>query len=84
MLYRSVVDKMDDKRANKAIEKTYDLLHVSPAKTSSSVQTLEREILFLTRELETAVSEKDADGVVAATEAILSKEEERNRRLKMN
>ena len=81
---RSLMDKIDDKRANRAIEKTYDLLHASPAKTSSSVQALEREILSLTRELETAVFEKDVDSVMTATEAILSKAEERNRRLKMN
>ena len=81
---RSLIDKMEDKRANSAIEKTYDLLHASPAKSSSTVQSLEREILSLTRELETAVFEKDVNGIMAATEAINFKAEERNRRLKMN
>lgn len=81
---RSLMDKLDDKRANKAIEKTYDLLHASPAKSSLTVQSLEREILSLTRELETAVFEKDVDSVMSVTEAILSKAEERNRRLKMS
>lgn len=81
---RSLIDKMEDKRANRAIEKTYDLLHASPAKSSSTVQSLEREILSLTRELETAVFEKDVNGIMAATEAINFKAEERNRRLKMN
>lgn len=80
----SLIDKVGDKRADKAIEKTYDLLHASPAKTSSSVQSLEREILSLTWELESAVFEKDVDGVIAAAEAINTKAEERNRRLKMN
>ena len=81
---RSLIDKMEDKRANRAIEKTYDLLHASPAKSSSTVQSLEREILSLTRELETAVFEKDVNGIMAATEAINFKAEERNRRLKLN
>lgn len=80
----SLIDKVGDKRADKAIEKTYDLLHASPAKTRSSVQSLEREILSLTWELESAVFEKDVDGVIAAAEAINTKAEERNRRLKMN
>lgn len=80
----SLMDKLNDRKANKAIEKTYDLLHSSPAKSNSDVHSLEREILSLTHELESAVFDKDVDSVMRITADINAKAEERNRRLRMN
>ena len=81
---RSLIDKLSDKNANRAIERTYDLLHASPAKSISSVHSLEREILSLTQELTSAVDDKDVERVLEITAEINAKAEERNRRLKMN
>ena len=80
----SLMDKLNDRKANKAIEKTYDLLHSSPAKSNFDVHSLEREILSLTHELESAVFDKDVDSVMRITADINAKAEERNRRLRMN
>ena len=75
---------MDDKKANKAIEKTYDLLHSSPAKSNPSVHSLEREILSLTHELESAVYDKNVDSVMRIIADINANVEERNRRLRIS
>ena len=75
-------DKLPSKKANREIEKLYDLLHSSPSKSSPSVQTLEMDIISKIAELEAAVSSQDEDRAKALSLDAYSLVELRNRKVK--
>lgn len=78
-----LVDKMGSKKANKQVEKVYDLLHSSPTKTVPAVADLEKEILDKVDELDTYVFAQDEANVIKKAEALLQLIEERNRLVKL-
>lgn len=78
-----LLDKSSDKKANKEIEKAYDLIHSSPSKSHRSVEILEMEIKNIISELENAVTNDNVDEILQLTKKIISTTEERNRRLKL-
>ena len=80
---KMLMGKASDKKANKEIEKAYDLLHSSPSKSHRSVEVLEMDIKNIVSELENAVASDNVDDVLKLTKKIISTTEERNRRLKM-
>ena len=47
---------MDDKQGKRELERLYDLLHASPSKSSSSVRSLEMEIMDRISDLNDSVS----------------------------
>lgn len=79
-----LLDNTNDKKANKEIEKAYDLLHSSPSRSISTVKALESEILDKVSELETAVKADSVANVITFAGEIIALTEERNRRIKLS
>lgn len=77
-----LIGKASDKKANKEIERAYDLLHSSPSKSNNAVAPLESAILRTIYELESAVSSKDEDAIFSKSREIISLAETRNDELK--
>lgn len=75
--------KLSDKKADRQIESLYDLLHSSPSKSNGKVRYLEISILDMISELESAVQLGDKETAVKMTTSILTKVEERNRKLRV-
>lgn len=78
-----LMGKATDWKANKEIEKVYDLLHSSPTRSAETVKTLEQQIVNMIKELEDAVAVNEASLIITAADEIIGVVEERNRRLKM-
>ena len=79
---KALVGKSDSKKANKEIEKAFDLLHSSPSKSNNAVAPLESAILRTVAELEGTVSSKDEDEIISKAREIISLAEARNSELK--
>lgn len=79
---KGIMDSISDKQLYKKVEKLYDLLHSSPAKSNNFVQDYELTVLDLINALESNIDRND----ILAAENTISKIErnasERNRRLK--
>ena len=79
---KGIMDSISDKQLRKKVEKLYDLLHSSPAKSNNSVRDYELTVLELIDALEGNIDRND----IPAAETTISKIErnasERNRRLK--
>lgn len=81
---KALIGKLDNKKANKEVEKVYDLLHSSPTKTISSAHSLEMEIKNKISELEGVVAAKDNDAVITLAGELLQTIEERNRKIRLS
>ena len=79
---RLLVDKLPDRKANREIERVYDLLHSSPTQSDASVKSLEAEILNKVYELECAVDDGSSENAIAVSKMIVSLVEERNRKIR--
>lgn len=75
--------KANDKKANKEIEKAYDMLHSSPTKTIATVRSIESNVMHKIAELEDAVSNQDTAAIITAAGEIVALMEERNRKIKL-
>lgn len=78
-----LIGKASDKKANKEIEKAYDVLHASPSRSIATVKQLEEEIKNIVSELEDAVAADETAVIITTTGEIVAKIEERNRKLKI-
>ncbi len=78
-----LMGKSSDKKANKEIEKAYDLIHSSPSQSHRSVEVLEAEIKNIISRLENAVENDQVDEILQLVKKVISTTEERNRRLKI-
>lgn len=81
---KALVGKAKDKKANKEIEKVYDLLHSSPTKSISTVRHLESSVMNQISDLEDAVQSGETDIIIAIAGEIISTMEERNRKLRLS
>lgn len=79
-----LVGKASDKKANKEIEKAYDAIHSSPAKSSMTVRGIEERIGCVIVELRDAVKYDDSAQIIAIAQEIVSLTEERNRNLRLS
>lgn len=79
---KALMDKFDDKKANKVIEQVYDLIHSSPSKSCVAAQSYENDVVNTIGELEGYVSSNDKDQAVRVAGEIVSLMEERNRRVR--
>lgn len=77
-----LMDKFDDKKANKVIEQVYDLIHSSPSKSCVAAQTYENDVVNKIGELESYVSANDKDKAVKVAGEIVELMEERNRKVR--
>lgn len=81
---KALVGKVKDKKANKEIEKAYDLLHSSPTKSTSTVRHLESSVMNQISDLEDAVQSGKTDLIISIAGEIISTMEERNRKLRLS
>lgn len=79
---KALVGKASDKQANKEIEKAYDVVHASPAKSSIAVDEIEKRIDCVVFELRNAVKQDDTAQIAVIAQEIVELTEERNRKLK--
>ena len=79
---KSIMDSVSDKAMRKKIERLYDLLHSSPAKSNSTVRDYELTVLDLIDALENDLSRGDIPAANATISKIERNASERNRRLK--
>lgn len=78
---KALVGKANGKKANKGIEKAYDILHCSPSKTAATVRSIESDVMNRIAELEGAVFDQDTARIVAITNEIVVLMNERNLKL---
>ena len=79
---KSIMDSVSDKAMRKKIERLYDLLHSSPAKSHRTVRDYELTVLDLIDALENDLSRGDIPAANATISKIERNASERNRRLK--
>lgn len=79
-----LMGKVSDKKANKEIEKAYDLLHSSPSKSMATVKLLEEEIKNKVADLEDAVAANETAAIITIAGEIITKTDERNRKLRLS
>lgn len=80
---KMLMGKASDKKANKEIERAYDILHSSPSRSVATVKLLEEEINNKVTDLEDAVAANETAAIITIAGEIVAKTEERNRKLKM-
>ena len=80
---KMLMGKATDKKANKEIERAYDLLHSSPSRSTATIKLLEEEIKNKVTDLENAVTANETAAIITIAGEIVAKTEERNRKLKM-
>lgn len=81
---KMLIGKATDKKANKEIEKAYDLLHSSPSRSVATVKLLEEEIKNKVSELEDVVSSNNTTAIINISGEIISLVEERNRKIRIS
>lgn len=79
-----LIGQLSDKRANKEIEKAYDVLHASPTKSNYGVREIEEQIKSKIDELEAAVSAQNAQEAQSTATAIISLVQKRNQKLRQS
>ncbi len=80
---KPLLGKARDKKADKAMEKAYDLIHSSPSRSSPAVHALESAVMSRISDLADAVQAGNVDLVIATAGEIISAMEERNRKLRL-
>ena len=78
-----LMGKASDKKANREIERAYDILHSSPSRSIATVSYLEEEINDKVSDLEDAVSADKTEAIIAIAGELVAKTEERNRKLQI-
>lgn len=79
---KAMMDKVDDKKANKTIEEAYDLIHSSPSKSCVFAQALENNVMNKIGELESAVYSGEENQIIKTVGEVISLMEERNRKVR--
>lgn len=80
---KALIGKSKDKKANKEIEKAYDLLHSSPTRSTSTAHQLESQVMNYISDLEEAVQTGNVDLTITLAGKIIETMEERNRKLRL-
>ena len=79
---KGLTEGINDKEAQKKIERLYDALYSSPVKSHPALEQMETRILGLITELEDAVSVKNKEQIISLSNTLLSAVNERNLRIK--
>jgi hypothetical protein len=80
---KSIMDRITDKDARRKVEKVYDALYSSPAKSHPNVAQAESRILASIGLLKSAVLSGEKNEIVLMVDQLLIAIDERNRQLKM-
>jgi hypothetical protein len=79
---KSLLENINDKETKKIVEKIYDAIYSSPAKSHVDLAQIENRILQSIKELEITVSLNNKERIVPLANMLLSDVNERNMRLK--
>jgi glucan phosphoethanolaminetransferase (alkaline phosphatase superfamily) len=79
---KGLLHSVSDIEAKKGIERVYDAVYSSPAKSHPDIAQMESQILQTIYELENAVSTQNIDAIVSLAHSLLAAVNERNMRLK--
>jgi signal transduction histidine kinase len=74
-----LLGRLSDRKADKAVEHIYDIIHASPTRSNPSAYGLENEIMKLISSLEYAVDEGNVEDVYAVSQELEKTVSERNR-----
>jgi hypothetical protein len=80
----AVMQQITDRVVAKKVERVYDLLHSSPAKSNTDVRSLEEQVINEIERLTNLVSQNETEQIVPIADKIYRLADERNRLLKMN
>lgn len=83
-LLKAILSDINDKQLYRKVEKAYDLIQSSPVKSSSSVHTIESQVMNEIDNLGFAVRSGDDAAISASTDKIVKLANERNRLLKLS
>jgi len=83
-LLKEIMGMVDDKAALKKVEKVYDVIQSSPAKSHRSVSELELQIINELENLKMTAADGDEKAVGTCADKIYRLAGERNRQLKLN
>ena len=81
---QSVLQQIIDRATAKKVERVYDLIHSSPARSNADVRSLEQQVINEIDQLENAVASNNTEQIVSVADKIYRLAEERNRQLKIN
>lgn len=79
----ALVGRASDRKANKEIEKAYDIVHASPAKSCAAAKEIEELLYATVSELRNAVENDETAEITEVAQRITKLAEERNRKLKL-
>jgi signal transduction histidine kinase len=79
---KSLLESISDKETKKKVEKVYDAIYSSPAKSNVNLMQIENSILQSINELEDAVSAGNKESIISLANTLLSAANERNIRLR--
>lgn len=81
---KALISRTSDKKAEKAIERAYDILHASPTKSAMAVKKIEEEVLNKVTQLENAVASNQSADIISYSGEIIELMNERNRKLRLS
>lgn len=81
---KQLIGKTSDKKANKEIEKAYDLLHSSPSHSVATVKLLEQQIKDKIDKLENVICSNDTAAIITISGEITNLTEERNQKIRLS
>jgi len=81
---QSLMQQISDRDIAKKVERVYDLIHSSPAKSNPDVRSLEEEVINEIERLGSLVSQNEMEQIVSIADKICRLAEERNRQVKTN
>ena len=81
---KQLIGKASDKKANKEIEKAYDLLHSSPSHSVATIKLLEQQIKDKIDELENVIYSNDTAAIITILGEITNLTEERNQKIRLS
>lgn len=84
MRLKAVIQDMGNTKAAKKVERAYDLIHSSPAKTSRQVADIEYAVFEELDRLEQAAAQKNEPVISECADKLVRLAGERNRRLKLS
>jgi len=77
-----ILDDVKDREAKRKVEAVYDAVYTSPVKSHANLEQMERRILVLIGDLDSAVVKGDKETIISIAKSLLSAVNERNSRLK--
>jgi len=79
-----ILQQIIDKAAAKKVERVYDLIHSSPARSNVDVSPLEQQIITEIKYLESIVSQNETEQIISMSDKIYLLADERNRQLRIS